>query len=172
MFEESWLLYISAFPEEERRDLEYQLETINIENFQAEAVCDDQGSFVGIIFWWEFEQIRYIEHFATDPRVRGNGVGSKLLGQFCTESTKPIILEVEHPVEEIQHRRIGFYERLGFHLIDFDYSHPSYDRSSSERVSLKLMTYPEPLSSKQVSTFVECNHPTIFFTPYLEELSR
>lgn len=37
------------------------------------------------------------------------------------EAKKVILFEVEDPDTELAQRRIGFYERMGFHLSPFEY---------------------------------------------------
>lgn len=161
-FQFCWELYLSAFPEEERRNKEYHQETMQIENFHFDVVLSD-GSPIGILAWWEFEEWRFVEHFATDSARRGEGLGAKILTQFAAESSKPIILEVEHPTEEICRRRIGFYQRLGFVLNDHHYEHPSYQQKEGEVVSLMIMSYPKPISSQQLKEYVDSYLPTIHF---------
>ena len=52
---------------------------------------------------------------------------------------KPIILEVEVPLDEMSKRRIGFYERLGFILRnDIFYFQPPYEEGMNG-LELKLM---------------------------------
>ncbi len=153
---------MAAFPQEERRDQEYHLETMSIENFHFDVVVDGDSP-IGIVAWWEFEEWRFIEHFATHSSLRGQGYGAKILTEFASESEKPIILEVEHPTEEICRRRIEFYRRLGFVLNDHHYEHPSYQQKEGEVVSLMIMSYPEPISSSQLSEYVAKYLPVIHF---------
>lgn len=153
LFELCWSLYIGSFPYDERRDEAYHLQTIERKNYLFEAIYDDD-LFVGILGWWDFEDVRYIEHFAITPSLRSGGYGRRVLESFMVESDKMILLEVEHPVDELQRRRIGFYERLGFKLNDHHYSHPAYHIGDS-RVSLLIMTYPEAISQSDLTNFTD-----------------
>ncbi len=152
LFTNFWDLYISAFPQHERRDLEYQQRTLTIENYHLEAlVKGDQ--FVGFIGWWQLGEVSYIEHLATLPSLRGGGIGREALESFIAHHSGTIILEVEHPEDEICRRRIGFYQRVGFILNDYHYAHPPYRLESDEYVSLMLMSYPNPISPTLFESF-------------------
>ena len=161
-FEFCWDLYVSAFPEEERRTMDYHLETMTKASFCFDMVMVN-GIRVGILAWWDLSEFRYIEHFATAPALRGQGYGDKILRDFISESEKPLILEVEHPVSEIEKRRIGFYERIGLSLNQHYYAHPSYNINSDAEVSLMIMTYPNLISEEQLCQFVKDEFPVIHF---------
>lgn len=120
-----------------------------------------EDEFIGFILWWEFEDVRYVEHLATLPRLRGQGCGARILAEFIARSEVPVLLEVEHPTEEISRRRIGFYKRAGFVLNDCEYLHPPYKRGG-DPVSLALMTYPAAITNDEAECFRERRHPIIF----------
>ncbi len=149
-FEACWRLYVSAFPREERRCREYQLETLLHREYHLEALFAEE-CFVGFVAWWDFDALIYIEHLAILPQYRSSGYGRVLLSDFVARCGKRVVLEVELPVEEMQARRIGFYERLGFHLSDAEYAQPPY--AGEGFVPLRLMGYPEPLSGADVEAF-------------------
>ncbi|MFI3327937.1 MAG: GNAT family N-acetyltransferase [Rikenellaceae bacterium] len=161
-FAPAWELYLAAFPQMERRSLELHKEALSFEKFHADAIVDG-GEFIGLLFWWDFGSMRYIEHLATDPKLRGGGYGAKIMQQFMNEYSSPVILEVERPEDEIKQRRIGFYERLGFALNMHNYSQPSYNAKSDERLPLLLMSYPKPIQKEDVAAFCNERHPEIFF---------
>ncbi|MFI3262284.1 MAG: GNAT family N-acetyltransferase [Rikenellaceae bacterium] len=168
LFVKCWNLYVNAFPEEERRTKEYHLDTLKKIEFNFEAILDDE-KFVGILCWWSFESIRYIEHFATSPELRGAGYGKIILEQFIKENNKPVILEVELPDCTLNKRRIAFYERLGFIFNDCDYAHPPYsNKKDDEFLNLKLMTYPKSIDETDVDKFKEQFFPIIHFR-YFED---
>lgn len=162
LFEQCWSLYIEAFPEEERRDMEYQRETMLREEYRVDAVMDGD-KFVGILMWWEFEGLRYIEHFATQSALRGGGYGAMILRSFEAEESTPIILEVEHPHCELNKRRIAFYERLGFVLNPHDFAHPLYAQPSDEMISLMIMTYPSAITAQELQAFTTTHFPAVHF---------
>ncbi|MFR9523495.1 MAG: GNAT family N-acetyltransferase [Rikenellaceae bacterium] len=156
LFAQCWQLYTDAFPQEERRELDYHIETMRAQAFSFEGI-EENGEFVGIIGWWQFDNLRFIEHLATSPAVRNKGYGKVILTEFIGEGSDPIILEVEHPECEMSIRRIEFYRRIGFHLNQYSYSHPPYDTTQSDFVSLMLMSYPAEISSSEADKFkAEC----------------
>ena len=159
-FEKAWQLYVDAFPDDERRMLPAQLELLEQPLYHFEAILKDDA-FAGIFFWWHFNGLRFVEHFATSPQVRGGGVGRKLLENFIEESCEPIILEVEKPETEIARRRIGFYQRIGFRLNDYYYVQPPY-RSGGNPLELSLMSFPQLLDEQTHSFFMKDCHPLIY----------
>lgn len=165
LFPFCWELYQSAFPEVERREESYHLETMELKPFRAEVIFDDDVA-IGILFWWELTHFRYIEHFATSPQQRGKGYGKEALKEFISRSDKPILLEVEHPEDKLSRRRIGFYERIGFKLNHHPYSHPSYHQRPDEVVSLMIMSYPTPISAAQLQEFITEELPLIHFRSF------
>ncbi len=121
-------LYVEAFPPEERRPVEQM--PPDDRAFTFYAVGD-----VGLLTAWEFDGYTYVEHFAVYPDKRGNGVGSQALAAL----SNPVILEVEPPESgEMARRRIAFYERNGFRLVDYDYMQPAYSPEFSA-IPMKLM---------------------------------
>lgn len=148
---QAWRLYLRSFPPQERRQLRTQRRVMGNHAYHMEVVTEtgattgtgsagDAGRFVGILFWWGFGDVRYVEHLATAPGLRGQGLGAKILGGFIARSAVPVILEVEHPEDEMSRRRIGFYKRAGFVLNTRPYAHPSYKRGGAP-VPLALMTH-------------------------------
>ncbi len=162
LFPFCWDLYEASFPEIERRGRYYHLETMAMEQFHADVVFDDDEP-IGLIFWWELSNFRYIEHLATSPEQRGKGYGDKILREFIAKSNKPILLEVEHPTDEISRRRIGFYQRLGFALNNHPYCHPSYQQIKDAVVELMVMTYPRAIESDELQKFKDEEFLTIHF---------
>ncbi len=155
-----WDLYCSAFPLEERRELDYHLETMQSPYFSFDAIYEEE-KLVGFIGLWEFESTVYVEHLAIFDNMRNGGYGRKVLAHLIENTSKTILLEVEHPEEEIQYRRINFYKQQGFVMNDHFYAHPSYH--GEEPLELLIMTYPEAISSDELDQFKEKNFPRIHF---------
>ncbi len=121
-------LYESAFPPEERRPTEQMPPADSA--FRFYAIGD-----IGILTTWEFPGVTYVEHFAVDPAARGRGVGSRVLDEL----KGAVILEVEPPEQSDEaRRRIAFYERNGFRLLDVDYMQPPYSPGLPS-IPLRLM---------------------------------
>lgn len=163
LFAKCWELYQSAFPPHETRELEYQIETMALGEYNFEAIVEGD-ELIGIIGWWGLPPFRYIEHLATLPTLRNGGYGKRILKQFISEDQSPVLLEVEHPEAEIERRRIGFYQRLGFVLNHHHFAHPPY--RGGEFVELMIMTHPNPISEEQLSAFCKSYFPIIHFKTY------
>lgn len=78
-------------------------------------------TFVGILLHWEEEGFSYVEHFATDPALRGQGLGARAL-ELLNSRGKSVVLEIDPPVDELSIRRKGFYQRLASGRIPFSMS--------------------------------------------------
>lgn len=60
---------------------------------------------------------------------------------FLASDSRPLVIEVEPPTDEMACRRIGFYERNGLRLWnDVEYVQPPYS-PDRHAIELKLMTY-------------------------------
>ena len=166
LFAKVWNLYKKSFPPEERRQLRTQKKIMNNPLYHFE-VATENDKLIGLILWWEFEDIKYIEHLAILPRLRGKYYGLHVLKSVIEKSKTPILLEVEHPTTEINKRRINFYQRIGFILNEHDYKQPPY-KKGGKFVPLMLMTFPEAITKKEAERFCEKYHPIIYkYLPYL-----
>ena len=159
-FQEAWSLYEDAFPVEERRSIEAQEIIMNNSNYHFDILTEND-SFIGFILWWEFENHRYIDHFATLKQLRNKGYGKLILEEFMNKNKKPIILEVELPDSEINKRRVKFYQRIGLILNNHHYEVPSSEKRELP-LELLLMSYPNSLSAKDVELFIADCHPAVF----------
>lgn len=140
--DDAWTeIYLEAFPQVERRDIEdIKRLIVEEESFRIEYILH-QGRKVGFISHWQLSDTLFGEHFAMDQAVRGQGLGGKALESFLKRIGKnPMMIEVEPPVESLATRRIKFYESYGFKLCERPYYQLPY-RPSDEPLPLKLMTY-------------------------------
>lgn len=133
-------LLVDSFPPEEYRKLEDLREfTDRTGNFHNNIIFDDNLP-IGLLTYWDFDRFYYVEHFATNPALRNGGYGKRTLEYLCNYLKRPIVLEVERPVEEMAKRRISFYERQGFTLWKNDYSQPPYKPGDSY-LPMYIMAY-------------------------------
>jgi hypothetical protein len=122
-------LYRASFPPKERRDdLQLRKMTI-IPEMNLSAILNKQ-ELLGFIIFWDFGTFRFVEHFAIFPPFRGKNIGAKVLYLIINKESK-LLLETEKPYDEASERRIKFYIRNGFHILDIDYSQPPYRKGEA-----------------------------------------
>lgn len=129
-------LYTDSFPPEERRPWD---DIANGNGPELHMVFAD-GKFAGFVTTWDLGSWTYIEHFAIMPDRRGGGIGAMALSVLKEMNCRPLLLEAEPPCEEnpMAARRIEFYRRNGFFLLDYDYIQPPYAPGLTS-VPLRLM---------------------------------
>ncbi len=134
-------LYETAFPVDERRDFAEVLRLFGQKRaFDMQVVYAD-GKPVGLISLWSWAGWRYVEHFAVDSSCRGKGIGAEVLRQLQLADNRPLVLEVEQPVDDLSRRRVEFYKRSGFVLHEsFAYVQPPYD-AGRRSLPMCLMTW-------------------------------
>ena len=110
--ERAMALYHTSFPiNEQRTDADHKA-ALEDERFYCLSAWEGED-FLGLLFCWKMKELFYVEHFAVNTQMRGSGIGSRLLADFCKD--KPLVLlEIDPPQDEISQRRLRFYERLGF----------------------------------------------------------
>lgn len=125
--EPSLALMEAAFPADERREEDDLRALIDGNPLFAFNVVLSGGERVGLMTTWNFGKFIYVEHFATEPTVRGGGIGAAALRELTSAADLPIVLEVEPPAQSDEaRRRVGFYERAGFTLWQTPYTQPPY----------------------------------------------
>jgi ribosomal protein S18 acetylase RimI-like enzyme len=147
-------LYLIAFPANERRSFEgFQQQFIREEACSIFIVKDLKGT-VGFCTLWEFDSFSFIEHMAIFPEVRGKKIGEAVLSLLINKRKSPLLLEAEPPADEISRRRISFYQRNGFHLLDKHYIQPSYD-GVTPGPELRLMTTQLHMNHEDLERYTE-----------------
>ena len=94
--------------------------------------------FVAFAAIWDFDDIVFIEHLATDVKLRNGGLGSHILQSIISSCNKMVCLEVEPPVDDLTNRRVKFYERNGLYLNNYPYIQPSITKGQDDIVLKKL----------------------------------
>lgn len=140
-------IFEKSFPPDEIRPYNEQLALLSDRAYRLYARYNG-NTVESLLAVYSFPELLFIEHFATDPLLRGRGIGSALLREFLDTADRPVCLEVEPPVDDITCRRVAFYERLGFVLNRFDYLQPSISKGRSP-VPLYIMTYKTAVSQKE-----------------------
>lgn len=134
-------LYLASFPPEERRPWQQIARPEDARGPRLLAVVTEQGTEAGFITYWDFDTFIYGEHFAIDPAQRSGGIGSEAIRAFAALHGKPVVIEVEpeDAPDPMAPRRIAFYRRNGFELLDYNYMQPPYSEGLPW-VPLKLMS--------------------------------
>ncbi|MFQ9951418.1 MAG: GNAT family N-acetyltransferase [Clostridium sp.] len=137
-----------AFPKEEIRTYEGQLNLLENPYYWLKRKMDEEGNLTAFLAVWEFEEFSFVEHLAVSREFRGNGIGGLMMREYIQQSVKPVVLEVELPETDIAKRRIAFYERLGFQLNDFAYQQPPM-RKGHGWYPLMIMSFPSSLTEEE-----------------------
>ena len=98
--------YISSFPEDERRDENDFWAIFNNPNAQVLSISENKQP-IGYLILWQVLDFIFIEHFEVFENFRGKSLGSKILN-------------------DIAERRVKFYQRNHFEILDKNYIQPSY----------------------------------------------
>lgn len=131
-------LLTATFPHDEYRELREQRNNCkNEQRFHLMVARTGDGEAAGFISYWQLGEFCYVEHLATLPSLRGQGIGKKIIEKLQQVADK-IVLEVEEPVDEMTTRRIGFYQRAGFELCPLPYDQPPY-RKGDGMLPMRLM---------------------------------
>lgn len=143
-FDDIYPIMEEAFPAIERRSYEGQKSLIDLPyyNIYTEEIDGEVIAFMSV---WEFSEFAFIEHFASNHKARGKGIGKMCLEHMIQKLDKLIVLEVELPLTDIAKRRIHFYERLNFHLNTYEYLQPPL-QEGFQAYPLYIMSYPDTLS--------------------------
>ncbi|MGE8205868.1 GNAT family N-acetyltransferase [Heyndrickxia sp. NPDC080065] len=160
-FDKIFALMEVSFPESERRTYGGQKELMADPHYRLITESDNNNQIVAFLAAWEFPLFRFVEHIAVNPIMRGSGVGGKMMTAYLEELKKPVLLEVEHPDTELAQRRIGFYERLGFHLNPFEYVQPPLQKGQ-DNLPLKLMSYPQLLTDEEFILYRETLYRNVY----------
>lgn len=149
-------LYKISFPPHEQREEASQIEILRNVTYHFDAVCDD-GIFIGEILYWNIGHFLYIEHFCVLPAMRNKHYGQKIL---ATLQEKPLILEIDPPVDAVSRRRKGFYERCGFVENPYPHIHPPYHKGNVGH-NLIVMSSPKILTPGEYKIFRQTLRDTI-----------
>lgn len=129
--------YCLAFPEEERRNEQQFLELFT-NDLCSIFLIEYHQEKVGYFISWNLTKGLFLEHLEIFPDYRGKKIGAAFL-QKISENNETIILESEpESYGEIAKKRLEFYKRNGFIILDFDYIQPAYESSKSS-ISLNLL---------------------------------
>ena len=149
-YPEAMALYQISFPLHEQRAEASQRAILSHTDYRFNLIMEGT-SMVGILLCWETPAFFYVEHFCIRPALRGQRYGQRAL-ELLHQQGKPVLLEIDPPVDAVSIRRKGFYERAGYQVNAFPHIHPPYHPEFSGH-SLVMMSYPKPLTQDEYDTF-------------------
>lgn len=147
-----WNLYEDSFPVAELRKLEDHLRACQNELFYPMSIWEND-QLIGIAFYWEWSNYRYVEYLAVSPELHGHGYGSQIIKQI-RDSEHTIILEIDPLINELTVRRLQFYERAGFTLTPYRFMHLPY-RLDGAPQELLILSYPKMITKEQHNDFLD-----------------
>lgn len=141
-FDQVFSIMERSFPTDEYRTYEEQKRLLSESAYHIYVADDpsEQKQIAAFLAIWQFDDFVFVEHFATDPSVRGQGIGTAILREAARTFSKQICLEVELPETELAKKRIAFYERNGFCLHAYPYVQPAMSRGK-QPLPLQIMTF-------------------------------
>ncbi|MDR1415085.1 MAG: GNAT family N-acetyltransferase [Odoribacteraceae bacterium] len=120
-------LYTSAFPPVERRDAGQLARVIaRREAFFFNAIWSGE-ELSGLFAYWRLRDFYYLEHLAIFAPLRGQGIGHRALSLIADLLPGTRLLEVEPPDAPLPARRVAYYRRHGYEVLDKAYAQPPYD---------------------------------------------
>lgn len=120
-------LYVSAFPQKERREWDLLAGMIGTVPEMRLQVIMEKEEPIGFMVTWKLKNWCFLEHFAISPAQRGKKHGENVMQDFIKDSR--VLLEVEPPVSEDAQRRINFYRRVGLVCLSIPYLQPPYKKT-------------------------------------------
>lgn len=150
--------YCSSFPEDERRNEKQFFDLFTTEKAEILSVVFEEKN-VGYLIIWKLENdIVFVEHFEVFPQYRNMKLGSKILEKLHQEFSKLVLESEPAELNEIAERRINFYKRNGFEVIDENYIQPAYDKTKNS-MNLWLLSSFTPKETKELSEKI---HSTVY----------
>ena len=146
-----------SFPKEEYRPYAAQKALLHNPSY-AIYVAKAENRIVGFAAVWELDSWLFLEHLAVAPECRNDGIGSKLLAFFAKNRS---CLEVEPPKTELSCRRVGFYQRNGYHFNDYFYEQPSLGEGRVP-VPLYIMTSGSAITSEEFAQLKDLLYSRVY----------
>ncbi len=164
-FEEYYALMEQAFPANERHTAKGHLAEFDAPEFHS--LCYVPDGLHGFINYWELDGFVYVEHFAVQPELRGQGIGAALMAELREKvGNVPLVLEAEPPYDgAMAQRRIAFYERMGFRLNPYEYIQPAMSKGESP-VPLVIMSLPEALTEMEFIAIRDTMYRVVYSPAY------
>ena len=146
--------YEKTFPENERRDKEQFLDLAEDPDAFVFLIKNEDET-IGYSVIWELKDFYFLEHFEVFEEFRNQKFGEQIL-EALKEKFDKIVLETEpDSLSEIAARRVRFYQRNGFEIINKDYIHLVKNTSRIELSLANFETDFYEVSKSKSKLFVE-----------------
>ena len=132
VFQKLVKLYIEAFPESERREIQQLEELLKTEPLMHFNAVECDGDLSGLFVYWDLDGFYYMEYLAVFAEMRNKKIGQQVLDWIKVHLKGGCIFEVEPAETEMALRRIHFYKRNGYLVLDKNYRQPSYKGDHEE----------------------------------------
>ena len=162
-FDEVFSIMEHSFPPDEMRPYREQMDLLTNKWYKIIVALDESDRIIAFAATWQFEDVLFIEHLATRPDMRGQGIGAELLSYLTCDEKCTVLLEVEPPENDLTRRRIAFYERNGFVLNLYPYIQPSISKGRAA-VPLMIMTHCHRLSEPRFKTVRDILYKEVYKT--------
>lgn len=140
--------YTTSFPKDERR-CESQFQSLfNKEKVKVFSVLNNLQD-VGYLIAWELSECVFIEHFEIFSDFRSQKFGTDVIKKLFKDYSKIILESEPETLDENAKRRIDFYRRNGFSIIDENYVQPPYEKEKKP-VNLWLMANYQPEKTDRI----------------------
>ena len=154
LMEEWWQLYEEAFPATERRSFLQHAAAMREPAFHCAHLADENG-FAGIMAYWQWDELIYLEHLAIVGTRRSQGLGRQVLEMLAGN----VILEIEPVVDVDTARRLSFYESCGFQCLPQSHVQLAYQKGFPD-IELWLLSRPG-FNEVQVEQFEHLYHSIV-----------
>lgn len=136
-----WAQHAETFPPEERRNEQQFLKLWDTPGAAVSGIFQS-GEMVGYVVTWALQSGVFLEHFEIFPTHRNGKLGAEVLQQLSKLHPR-IILETEPPhFSEMAARRLAFYHRNGFQVMDEKYVQPAYDATKTAQPMWLMANHP------------------------------
>lgn len=152
-FDNFWMVYNESFPKEEKRNFLQQQEIFLKQEYTLNIYIEE-NTLKGFLAYWTFPNFIFVEHLAIARDGQGQGLGKSILQDFIKVQQIPVILEIEHPLDEISIRRLQFYQRLGFIENEYEHFQPPFNKND-QPLSLRILSLYERISEDLFNEFAE-----------------
>ena len=122
--------YCQTFPEDERRSENQFRQLFSNPKVKVFSILHELKN-IGDIISWELTNFVFVEHFEVFSEFRSLKFGSEII-TLLFKNYSHIVLEAEpENLDENAKRRIAFYQKNGFAIIDETYVQPCYEEGKN-----------------------------------------